>query len=1799
MYKNIKMVLIIPCIINISYSQNIDISKFYYRDYLDFGQNKGAFTPGAKNITLLGKDGKTYSPFPDIPFPDFSAKTLHGSSTALSRNHAVTALHVTMMDPNALDVVNREDRTFGQTRYEVVKSQTPPNPSGPYSEDTKFVRFDRYVVEGGSELLETGITNHSSKKEDANKPERKKIEEENINKLKKVLQDLAKDSDNRPYEYQAGSGHLQFRGGEKVYDVNKDKMLIEHKGMRGGGVGVILSETYQNYTDMTKLNNYDSRGIALRSLKKTAVTNFDNRGTQGDSGSSNYVYNKKDNKWYLMGVLSVAGTHISQDLLYYSFVDKKEYEDYKKTFEKNINLNNNKHQLTNNNLVNTNTSSSDTLAQNKDIIFSGGGEIEVKSDINRMVSGQTGGFVFKGGNNSGDIKTYTIKPHNSRTDVGALSSYGFEGSGLDIEENAKVVWGLKNLSYTQKNEHNKDEQKLATLHKIGKGTLEIQTNNNSSSNLGYLRVGDGKVIFNTDKKAYDGVYITSGRATIELTKDKAEGIGASKITPKGRSGTVGGGSNYKLSQQKKSDMGIYFGNNGGNLDLKGNSLTVNMIASNDHKANIINTDNTNKSNFTFEGYKYKEDGNKDTNNKTDYIYHGSIGLNTSQSNTKARSAANNKSNIDLIQKESTKGNHNLVFDGFIDIAGKLDTSNSNITLQGHPTTHAMIRDETMLNKVKEFEGKALQERPYMDLSRPSTLDQPDWDDRNFKFGEGINLSQSTLNVGRNANLESNINANNNSTINFGGNNMKHFIDKFDGSNVTGNGLAFKQEVESKNLEANNQANDTITYKGKITGDKATINSSASTFEASLDLKNNSKLNAQYLTINSNSSLTLNNSNATINTLVLKNVNNFDNKINLTGNSKFEVKNAFGFDGSTFDLNNINNNTATNKPTLPTNYDVYAVNNSNVTGSSKDLIGNVFVGEQSQVTLKSLTLKDTNPTNRTKRSTENKSSMDGDSIKDTILVDGNPIGKNQTQDKAKAVSNPSKLTINGQLKAENLNNSDIILNNNGELSTAGFTSSNVKESNLDINNNSKFTSTGSMSYSDLDRLNLSLNNNSSINASNQAIKISGSNTSANTQVLTQNQDQSNIYSSNISLNNESKISAKSLSISNSSFNVTLDNKSNLTLNDNIDIKSSNANKRAKRDLESNSNSNSIMNLLNNATLNTKDLKLTNSNLTINVGNNNDNNASNANLNISGMVDVNNSNLTIKSNQEQSFNIKASGSSNIVIDNFKLNRNTNINASNSTMVFNKLSYDVSNNTRVARSAAPAAVASNIKEIKGNVKIQEELKLNNVGAKVNGGGGNKNGNDRFYALKLDSSNGTLTLENNSKLNVGLHADVKSDDNTINLGTYYTLLSAYSIIDNRSDKRTNFTFSDNTKTLFVTSKIENNKLKVKFTKDDPKSFNELSNHISDNAILGALLQHNPNDMVIDTAVKTDDYQLLDKYLNKVNETMHNLASNNNITVNNKVLITSSDIMSNRIGQVKNMRRASNDTPIYLANNSKLVSLRLIKQLNNKTFNNVWLNAGGGYFKSKDNDILFYGTNLGYDRTFDFKNSALLLGVMIGYGQSKLNSNYVNANSSYYNAGLYLDIDSGNNEFQSNINALYIANNKQANISLADRFNSYDNLNNNGISMLWSNYYKYRFEIGNAKQYKNYIKPILLADIQMDMLSGYKGDTYKQQSINNMGLDLGGGVEYLIIGDNSMYTISLLSKYNVYNSMDSVLISLSNANNFISYKLDKRPLSFQPSFSGYIHFQNNISLQYGVSALIDIKGGIGGKGDIKIEYRF
>lgn len=1029
--STLKFGLIVLLFASVAQAQSIDISKFYYRDYLDFGQNKGAFS-GNGSTTITGKDGTKVS-VPNVP--NFSASSNYGSLTSVGRGFAVTANHVTSPEDKSQDDL----RKWGLSTYKIANQPIKDKDgkeiygtSKPYGRDEKFLRFDKYVVEGQVDMLdfENSLNNADTAKESAN-----------LNTFKNELKKF-EDSKGDIYIYQTGSGVITLRNSyEKLTDIDRGK----DGETRGGGFGTLIKDSakYGSLVLPSEFCNSETQNCSVRGIMFKYASNleFNNRITSGDSGSGIYAFNQKTNQWVLLGVVSQSTRTETNagNVADIAAVSNKDLQDYQKNFEQEINLKIQDPAVANTWTLNGNNLKfeprgdtpkvSHTLQNNKDIIFKGGGTIEVQSGIYRNNSGYAGGFVFEA-ENSASAKNPTKYIFTNKDDKANI----FIGSGLDIGEKVKVEWAL-------------GTQKGDSLHKIGKGELVITTQNNANENLGTLKIGEGKVTLDTTTKAFENIYITSGRG--ELALKKAEALGATKDNANSASGAT----SYTLAQDSTDKMGFYFGKGGGKFDLAGNSLVLNTIAANDSKAIITNSNTGKAVNLEIQGFGYGAD-NKKTTNKADTIIHASIGDNTSANGanlnliytgdktavTRHSERSEESISTNLVdsslstkaQNDSTASNTtqttkalqgsgaSLIFDGHINIQGALKAENANIVLQGHPTTHATISDEKIREQIKNAESGTSAAMPdYMDLSKPSTLNQPDWDSRNFTIGSGITLKNATLTVGKAANLKADIKADNTSQINFGG---KHFIDSKDGKNVIGSGFSYQQVVESSDLT--NETYKDSSYSGKITANGTKITSQFFNFTPNLELSNNANLNAKYLTLTQSSTMNLINSTAEVENLIFQGFQNsdFSSKFKLESGSTFSVTQALSFDNSNLNLDTLK---TTNNITLPTAYNLYAFNGSTIT-----------------------------TTNEFKNTKENAEFVLDNS---TFKADKITFEKNAFM----ALDNQGKLTLTGDLQTQGLN---LNLLNSSTLNAKTLTSTSA--STINLNDKAELTLTEILTSKDL-------------------------------------------------------------------------------------------------------------------------------------------------------------------------------------------------------------------------------------------------------------------------------------------------------------------------------------------------------------------------------------------------------------------------------------------------------------------------------------------------------------------------------------------------------------------------------------------------------------------------------------------------------------------------------------------------------------------------------------------------------------
>ena len=1801
-------------IIDFAYMQDINITNFYYRDYLDFGQNKGIFKEGAEKdsgLEIVGKNGEVLK-IPHIP--NFQASSNNGNLTAVGRGFAVSANHVTSPEKDGSSV---EFRRWGLGIYTIAKmdiadsDETRNSVSKPYGRDEKFLRFEKYFVEDRAEMLNI---DNSEKKDDESK------DAQNLAKFREQINKL---SDNgKVYIYQAGSGIINLRNDTLVGNVDTELKRQDNNETKGGGFAILNVDSAQyfnliNCLDCSSLYvgyNPDSRGINFKYNANTEQ-DFNNRLSSGDSGSGIYAYDSKGKKWILLGVTSSATPRNRQsgytNIANIAAVSNKDLLDFQSNFEQKINLKISNHQTNTWTLSNSELTyqqrgdtQQDTkqLQQNKDIIFSGGGSIEVSQNITRNTSGYAGGFVFEKPS-SGDEK-YVFTNKNGQ-------NYSFKGSGLDIGENINVEWYLKGVSGD-------------SLHKVGKGTLTIKTQNDKNENLGTLKIGEGRVVFDTSSKAYEGIYLTSGRGSLEIAK--IEGLGATK-NPHNQTQNITTES-YTLAQNKNSEMGFYFGTGGGVLDLQGKNLKLNTIAANDK--NAIITSST-KVMLKIQGFGYDTNGNK-TTTKKNTIIHASVGKadSTNQANQTnidiVYSGHKNATNSPSLAEEDRGGGSNaknasakytlpqtpsasegasLIFDGNINTQGKMEVKNGNIALQGHATTHATISDDKIRSQVANAENGTQKGMPsYMDLSKPSHLEQPDWDNRSFTLGSGINLANSNLTLGRNAKLESNIALDSSSSVVFGGG-VLHFVDNLDSKNVTGGGFAYQQKVEGGSIgtEQEKIANHTISYRGKISANGGTINSSIFDFNASLDLKNGANLVAQYLTLSDKDLVSLaSGASATIQNLILKNVSDISQIFQNSNNGeKLKVEKSFhfydvnSFDLSKLDLAHIDKNA---------NYDILGVKSS-ITGANNTLSANVWL-EGGNLILKSLTLK----------------KIDDSTVKNTIYLQS-------------AENSAAKLEINDSLKIGDTNGlikADLSLRDNSILDTPMIEFNSVANGTFLLDSRAEIKNTANTNKTELKGIDSTIDIyvggskefdiNASSTSDKQTIitlfgfvpedkstqttlnptfsgKITASGTSKIGSLLdniTASVDLSgnaNLVAENITLDSTHNLISISDSARLSADTITAKSISNLTLQQNGGVAS------VENFIFDSSTTNLVGNLigknikLKSSTIKTTDLTFSH-NATLSLDN--DSKLEVKNLN------VENTNITLdfansKSSTENLANITLSNGANLTINSWDFGNATNFKSDEKSYIdFANLAYAQSPNN------AP-------KNIQSNTTISGTLRLSKVGA-------NQNGDDRFQTLTFEKQN--LTLGENSSISVAFDDSVKKGAN-ITLDKYFTLISAGSVSDNRADKRIDFRFastiSDSEK-LFVVSKLYENKLLVKFLESNPRSFAELSKHISSThtKILLALTEHNPNDENIDKAASTEEYSALESTLASYEDAMREIATqssgenlnailqNNDLSIKMRILQVRSktqNLATQKPQNLQNLRLASAlsysstkvtayTSPNAIQSDYDDISLLLgVAPKSPPTLslspyqNSAWASALGGYAGTLGLNLAFYGSSVGYDRVV----GNTLLGVMASFGGLHLLQKKSKQSGIIAGGGAYLHTRFGKSEFQSILSFAY---------SSLESSAFGDNIKSSVFGGFWSNYYKYNITLIDG----NILKPLGTIGLGISKASDWRGAEFRGGGFGDVFAHIGAGLEYVIFGKNGFYTLGLVGVQKLH-SQSKAQISFAKSSTMLDFVVNNNGFEAQGYFIGSHTIKERLNIEYAIHINGDTRRYYGTKGSVGFRYAF
>ncbi|WP_270982050.1 S6 family peptidase [Campylobacter upsaliensis] len=265
------------------YAMNVDKNNFYTRDYLDFGQNLGQFTPGATNLSIIKKDGSKVA-LPDLPFPDFS-KFNGANKTSVGGAYMASAKHI--VHPNGRPIVLDPNIKLGDSSYADKQVTT-------YANDSAYTRVNKFIVEGSYKV----ISFNDLKKNAANYMTHYKDE-------------------NRIVIYRSGDGIMSFQH----WDGSPNAKETVRTGARAGNLFYIKPSDIGSNQLVVRPN-----GNHYGPLK--GVIN------SGDSGSPIFVFNNTTQEWEVVGTTH-GGTPSGQKVAntFWAVTDPNKLDSFKKQFE--------------------------------------------------------------------------------------------------------------------------------------------------------------------------------------------------------------------------------------------------------------------------------------------------------------------------------------------------------------------------------------------------------------------------------------------------------------------------------------------------------------------------------------------------------------------------------------------------------------------------------------------------------------------------------------------------------------------------------------------------------------------------------------------------------------------------------------------------------------------------------------------------------------------------------------------------------------------------------------------------------------------------------------------------------------------------------------------------------------------------------------------------------------------------------------------------------------------------------------------------------------------------------------------------------------------------------------------------------------------------------------------------------------------------------------------------------------------------------------------------------------------------
>lgn len=246
---------------------------------------------------------------------------------------------------------------------------------------------------------------------------------------------------------------------------------------------------------------------------------------------------------------------------------------------------------------------------------------------------------------------------------------------------------------------------------------------------------------------------------------------------------------------------------------------------------------------------------------------------------------------------------------------------------------------------------------------------------------------------------------------------------------------------------------------------------------------------------------------------------------------------------------------------------------------------------------------------------------------------------------------------------------------------------------------------------------------------------------------------------------------------------------------------------------------------------------------------------------------------------------------------------------------------------------------------------------------------------------------------------------------------------------------------------------------------------------------------------------------------------------------------------------------------------------------NRVWANAGGGYFKGDDSTLSFQNISVGYDkRAF---GGDFLLGALLGLTNSVFKDEKLSQEPKIYTFSLYSNALLGFLELQNELSVSAI----DGKLYFSGESGDYKGFGGYFDTLL-------KADFGFA------LHPQILARASFDSINAFESLTYKQKAHQDTVISVGFGAEYVLYKQSGFYRASFLATKDIYHSNDKFEISLSKAQNFVTYEKSVGKISYELELGGYESFANGVFIGYGVAGVFntDFKGI---KANLQAGWRF